>query len=243
MMFKTYHAEHHRYQGWDGIDTDIPSSIETKLFRTTIGKAFFAFFQIVFYAFRPCVLRQQTLHRMHALNWIVVVGFWAGLVGAGLGWTTLGNAWIYCVLCTFFAGALHPMSGHFISEHYVFDPEGIQETYSYYGPLNILGYNVGLHNEHHDFPNVPWTRLHQVANIAPEYYDHLVVTDSWPKTIWNFITDSRVTTFSRVKREKEAWKRAALLPTDTDLAPAVFARGEKKSAASSPTKKLSLIHI
>jgi sphingolipid delta-4 desaturase len=74
------------------------------------------------------------------------------------------------------------------------------ETYSYYGPLNILTYNVGLHNEHHDFPAIPWTRLHALHEMAREFYEPLPCHRSWVWVIWTFILDKNVGPWCRVKR-------------------------------------------
>jgi len=72
-------------------------------------------------------------------------------------------------MSSFFAGSLHPCAAHFIAEHYLWD--GLdQEKYSYYGPLNLLAYNVGYHN---DFLSVPWTRLPNLRKLVPEFYDSI----------------------------------------------------------------------
>jgi sphingolipid delta-4 desaturase len=81
--------------------------------------------------------------------------------------------------------------------------EGTCETYSYYGPLNALAYNVGYHNEHHDFPSVPWSRLPLVTQIAPEFYSDLPQCYSWPGTVLRYIFDDAISPFSRVKKRRD----------------------------------------
>lgn len=123
------------------------------------------------------------------------------------------NALTYLIMSSFLAGSLHPCAAHFIAEHYVFEKSSVSarevsstapvpETFSYYGPLNILTYNVGLHNEHHDFPAIPWTRLPLLHRIASEYYTDLPSHKSWIWVIWQFIWDKEVGLWCRVKRKE-----------------------------------------
>lgn len=126
------------------------------------------------------------------------------------------NALAYFIMSSFLAGSLHPCAGHFIAEHYVFarstlSPPNLKmttkdvpvpETFSYYGPLNLLTYNVGLHNEHHDFPAVPWSRLPALHEIAKEFYADLPYHTSWTWVLWQFIWDKEVGMWCRVKRKE-----------------------------------------
>merc|ERR1712166_1184654 len=93
---------------------------------------------------------------------------------------------------------IHPTAYHFISEHCVF-VEGY-ETYSYYGWLNAIMYNVGYHNEHHDFPNIPGSRLAQVHALAPEFYDTLPHHTSALKVYVDYCLRTDICPYSRIKR-------------------------------------------
>lgn len=194
MAFKPYHLEHHKYLGEDGTDTDLPTKLESVVLRNVLGKAFFATFQIFFYALRPGFVRAQRPTIWHALNMAFIAVLDVALVRYA-GWTAL----VYLLQSSFFAGSLHPCAAHFIAEHYMFG--GIQqETWSYYGPLNVLAYNVGYHNEHHDFPSVPWTRLPQLSKMAPEFYDVLPRHTSWPMVTVRFILGTDSGLWARIKR-------------------------------------------
>ena len=227
-MFKPFHILHHRYQvcsaprlaltrekseqqrerivraqGTEGVDTDIPSNLEAWLITSTstcaadhsARKLIFVCFHSFAYALRPICLKPHLVvyDRWLAANWFAQLTFNA------MFWYAHGSkSLLYFLLSTLIAGSLHPMAGHFIAEHYVTSTPA--ETYSYYGPLNYLAYNVGYHNEHHDFPNIPWSNLPRVRAIAPEFYDNIPQCHSWPGTLARFITRDAFSPFSRMQR-------------------------------------------
>lgn len=206
--FRPYHLTHHKSLGVDGLDTDLPTALEAFFLDSVLGKAFFATFQIVFYAIRPMMVYTVPMTRLHLFNIFAQAIFdYVLVVYAGV------NALAYLIMSSFLAGSLHPCAGHFIAEHYVLGkqkgvmdgPPGssaVPETFSYYGPLNILTYNVGFHNEHHDFPGVPWSRLPVLHDIAREFYAELPYHTSWIWVIWQFIWDKEVGLWCRVKRNE-----------------------------------------
>ncbi len=197
MSFKVYHGIHHWDQGKDGEDMDIPTVLEAKIFRGFIGKVLWFFNQITFYALRPTFGKPIKPDKWMIYNIIFQVVAMAIFLPI-----LFQNGWagfVYLILSLVFAGGLHPTAGHFISEHYVFK-EG-QETYSYYGPLNAITFNVGYHNEHHDFPTIPGSRLPQLRKMAPEFYDSLASYNSWSRLILDFLFSKDVTLYSRTKRK------------------------------------------
>jgi len=184
-------------------DTDMPTEYEAWCisdasrgrFEHSLRKSLFMVSQIFDYALRPVLVKPElvVITRWLVFNWIVQLMFNALIVRV-LGWPALG----YLLLSSFLAGSIHPTTRHFISEHYMLKGDKSSETTSYYCLLNYVTYNVGYHNEHHDFPNIPWSGLPKVRVIAPEFYDTLPQCKSWPGEIATYIFDDTVGLYSRM---------------------------------------------
>ena len=183
-FFQKYHNDHHNHLGVYMTDMDLPSSLEINLIQNnTFFKFFWVAFQIVAYALRPLLLKPKSWTNYDYINFTFILTTNFLFI-----YTFSCKSFFYFLLSAFFGGGLHPIAGHFISEHYNLHNSSDQDTFSYYGILNIFTYNVGYHNEHHDFPQIPGSKLPFVTQIAPEYYTHLHSHSSWYFVLWNYIT-------------------------------------------------------
>ena len=195
VSFKKYHMEHHKYQGHEHLDTDIPTAIEAELFTNTLGKAIWMFLQPFFYALRPLFMAPRIMTKLEALNFAIQI-----LIDILVLYFLGSKSLFYMIAGSLLGMGLHPVAGHFISEHYMFSL-GF-ETYSYYGILNKVTFNVGYHNEHHDFPNIPGSLLPKVREYAPEFYNTIPYHTSWIEVLYNYITDPAVGPYARIKRKE-----------------------------------------
>lgn len=192
--FKRYHLDHHRYLGGDGVDVDIPTEFEGWFFCTRFRKFIWIILQPLFYAIRPLCINPKPISQLELTNVLLQMSF-----NVLLFWIWGAKPVFYMLAGSMLGMGLHPISGHFIAEHYMF-LKG-HETYSYYGSLNLLTFNVGYHNEHHDFPSIPGRRLPMVKKIASEYYEDLPQYSSWVRVLYDFIMDDTLSPYSRVKRK------------------------------------------
>ena len=212
VSFQRYHLKHHAYQGVYALDADVPNRWEARLIgHSPLGKAVWMLLFPIFQITRPPRLREiRPVDRWVVLNFVVQIAFNVA-VYAWLG----PKAFFYLLFSVFFGLGLHPLGARWIQEHYVFDPP--QETYSYYGPLNTVAFNVGYHNEHHDFPSVPWNRLPRIRRAAPEAYEGLVFHPSWTRLLLRFLSDPAVTLFSReVRMQRGVPEGDAVPPAQPD---------------------------
>ena len=193
--FRYYHLLHHTHQGDERLDTDLPTELEGRMLRHTLTKLLWLSGQGFAYALRPLFVHPKKPTATEALNLLLQLGF-----NVAIFYFWGGKALAYLPISSLIVMGLHPIAGHYISEHYVF--RAGQETYSYYGPLNVLAFNVGYHNEHHDFPYIPGSRLGLLRALAPEFYDPLHAHTSWAATLWRFVTEPQLGGYSRIKRRR-----------------------------------------
>ncbi|XP_052770561.1 sphingolipid delta(4)-desaturase DES1-like isoform X1 [Mya arenaria] len=182
ISYKKYHADHHRYLGHEYQDVDIPTRLESFLFRRPITKIIWLIFHPLIHALRPFYKSPKPITGWEMINNAIQL-----IVNVLIIKVFGMKSFVYCLSGTLFGLGFHPLAGHFISEHYVFTETG-QATMSYYGPLNFILFNVGYHIEHHDFPYIPYNKLPEVKKIAPEFYQQPYHT-SWIKVLWDFIFD------------------------------------------------------
>ena len=197
--FKKYHLKHHLYQGDPEYDADMATEAEADwVGRSTIRKIVWQMFYPLFQSLRTREFREDVVEfwdKWVAANAVVQFAFLGAFIYFA-GWWAL----LYLALSFSFSMGLHPLSARLIQEHFVV--KGDQETYSYYGPVNKLALNVYHHNEHHDFPAVPWNNLPEVREIASDVYEedlhyHESLTSLWLK----FLFDPSMTLYDRIKRD------------------------------------------
>jgi sphingolipid delta-4 desaturase len=197
VAFQRHHLRHHSFLGGYEEDLDLPSRWEAKLvgsspFRKMVWFVLSPFLQMARH-FRT--RESRNLDRWQLLNGLVVVS-----VDVALG-SFFGLKPIIYLLTSTFGFGLYPLAARFIQEHHILNPP--QETYSYYGLLNLLAFNIGYHNEHHDFPSVPWNRLPRVKVLGGPHYADLISYRSWSRLAIRWIWDPSISLTSRYIRQHQ----------------------------------------
>ncbi len=194
--FATFHIKHHSNLGEYDMDADLAMYWEARLVKNIWWrKALWLLFFPIFQTQRTFRVKKVRLWHSWMFISVAVILTFDALILFFLGF----NALFYLFISTMFGLGLHPLGARWIQEHYTLDPN--QETYSYYGILNKLALNMGYHNEHHDFPSIPWNKLPKVKQLAPEFYDNLKFHSSWTKLLFQFIFKPEYSLFSRVVGE------------------------------------------
>jgi len=217
IAFRKYHFYHHYYLNEEKNDPDCPSRWEAETFNTPFKKAIWLMLNPLFYAVRPLVMLPKPASAKEIFNVVLVIGFDAMVAGLPvLFWDNYYGVKfvLFNCLSTVLGMGIHPIAGHFISEHYdLYNDDNSQETYSYYGPLNYVAFNVGYHNEHHDFPRIAGFNLPKVTAIAPEYYMNLHPHYSWSKIVYDYIWQPDTGPCKRIiKRERPNMQRTTCDP-------------------------------
>jgi sphingolipid delta-4 desaturase len=196
IAFGKYHLLHHRHMGDMDFDAGVPGPDESRAVgRSSAMKALWIGGTFIVQG----VLRPHRMTKIRLLDGWTIVNFIVQTAAMVLlvrltGW----GPFVYLLASSILAIGLHPLGARWVQEHFALVPG--QETYSYYGPLNRVSFNVGYHNEHHDVVGIPWSRLPAVRQIAPEFYEGLHAYHSWTALLVRFLRDRDITLFDYIIR-------------------------------------------
>lgn len=211
MGFRCYHIKHHSHLSAYDYDADIPSTWEVEwVGNNTWRKALWLFGFPAVQLARLSRLKGTVpiMGKWTYINIAVILAFDLFML-----WAFGPNALLYLFLSFWFSvGGLHPLSARWLQEHFAFAPD--QGTFDYYGPLNTFALNIGYHNEHHDFHEIPWSRLPQLKAMAPEFYDTLRCHRSWTALLVTFIFDPTYSLGTRSENVTQAAEKAAPVPAE-----------------------------
>jgi sphingolipid 4-desaturase/C4-monooxygenase len=213
VSFTKYHLKHHSYQGVEELDADMPYRWEAKLINnSTLGKAIWLLLYPIFQTIRPARLKEiKLIDTWTIINLLVQVVFTATII-----WLLGAKALIFLVLSLFFSVGLHPLGARWVQEHFLTHGDH-QETKSYYGRLNVVNLNVGYHNEHHDFPSIPWNKLPKLKKLADNYYETLGYHRSYTQLLFQFLFNKNISVYSRTARSNRGKKSAAVKLATSDV--------------------------
>jgi sphingolipid delta-4 desaturase len=185
--FRHQHLLHHKYLGEsgdpDGRDTQAPTRKEVLV----VGHS--GVRKLLSFTFGRFVYKPRPANAVPHDAWFVgnavacVLADAAVVAAAGL------RPLAFLILSALVAFGPHVLGARRVSEHLTLRRG--QPTNSYYGPLNLVAFDVGYHVEHHDFPAVPWRRLRGIHAVAHDHYERLAVVPSWAQLIAAYLFDRR----------------------------------------------------
>lgn len=187
MEFRGQHLLHHRHLAEvdpvSGKDTQAPTLAEDAWVGSSPWRKVLSFTAGRFYwGGRPA--GKVPFDGWMLANWVTAFG---AITLVGVTWGTAPTLYLLC--SSLLAFGPHTFGARRLSEH--LPVRRGQPTNSYYGPLNAVSFDVGYHVEHHDFPNIAWTRLRKLRALGKREYEELFAFTSWTKLIIGYFTDAR----------------------------------------------------
>lgn len=173
--FRQLHARHHVALGSPYFDVVVPSDSELALVARggALGKLLWLACNPVFH-----IARSMQRKPLRFTLWLAGnAAACAAAAAAAGGWLAPPQLFspaslLYLFLSSYSSLSIHPVNARLWQRHNA-PPDSTAQasTFSFYGAVgNFFSLNLGYHVEHHDFPQVPWSRLPLLTARFPDFY-------------------------------------------------------------------------